>query len=94
LVEEFIFRLPTGEEVGSAKNLEEFLHLIEDVPKRCLEFHHIGGHFAPWLRELGHEELAIELAKIEARGDELRRKLVDRIGEYIKSIKSKKAIDA
>lgn len=86
MVEEFIFRLPTGEEVGSAKNLEEFLHMIEDVPKRCLEFHHIGGHFTPWLRDLGHEKLANELAKIEARGDELRRKLVDAIWKYIKNL--------
>ncbi len=91
MVEEFIFRLPTGEEVGSARNLEEFLHMIEDVPKRCLEFHHKGGHFKPWLRELGHERLAIELAEIDARGDELRRKLVDKIGEYIKSRKAKDA---
>ena len=68
MVEEFIFRLPTGEEVGSAKNLEEFPHLIEDVPKCCLESHHSGEHFKPWLSALGHEELAIELAKIEARG--------------------------
>lgn len=81
---EFIFRLPTGDEVGSASNLEEFLQLIEDVPKRCLEFHHLGRHFKPWLSELGHADLGEAIERINARGNDLRRKLVDTTSDYIK----------
>ncbi len=90
LLSEFIFRLPTGEEVGSAKNIDEFLQLIKEVPKRSLEFHHAGKHFKPWLSETGYNDLAEEIEKIEASGNELRKRLLNITSDYIKKKKSRK----
>ncbi|MEM2924418.1 MAG: DUF5752 family protein [Methanocellales archaeon] len=84
---EFIFRLPSGEIVGKARNLEEFRDAIDVLPIESIEFHHQGKHFRHWLRDLGHEKLAGELEKVEASGEELRRKLLSITRRYIRRVK-------
>jgi hypothetical protein len=84
---EFIFRLPSGEIVGRARDLEEFRDALEELPIASIEFHHMGKHFRPWLRDLGHEKLADELERLDLKGEELKRKLLSITRRYIRRIK-------
>ncbi|MEM2990967.1 MAG: hypothetical protein QXQ02_07275 [Halobacteria archaeon] len=84
---EFIFRFPSGEVAGKARNLEEFREAIDILPIASIEFHHLGRHFRPWLRDLGHEKLAEEFEKVEESGEELRRKLLSITRRYIRRVK-------
>ncbi len=69
---EFIFRLPGGEEVGRASDIDEFLASIEKIPTSSIEFHIEGDHFSTWLRDNGYVLIADKINAIAARGDELR----------------------
>jgi len=63
----FVFRLPTGETVASARTVEEFDHALATVPTASLQHHVTRGDFSRWAREvLGDPDLAAGLAKLEA----------------------------
>lgn len=83
---DFIFRLPGGEEVGSAGTLEAFRDALDNVQLESIEFHHRGRHFRPWLSDLGHGKLADDLEKVEA-GEALRQKLLGITRRYIRGLK-------
>jgi len=47
---DFVFRYPDGREIGRARNLREFVKLVEIVPVESLEFHARRNHISIWLR--------------------------------------------
>ena len=84
---EFIFRLPSGDEVGKVRTIEEFRNALDNMPEESVEFHHRGRHFRQWLTDGGHEKLAEELEKVEASGEELKQKLLGITRRYIRRIR-------
>lgn len=47
---DFVFRLPSGREVGRARNLREMIEVLQEVPEASI-LHHAGqDHFSNWLR--------------------------------------------
>ena len=58
---EFIFRMPSGEVVGKAKNLKELEELLKTVPDESIKFHAQRNHFSIWLMARGEFILAGEL---------------------------------
>ena len=83
---EFIFRLPSGQEVGRAGNIEAFRDTLDNVPEASVEFHQNARHFRQWLSDIGHGKLADELEKVEAN-EGLREKLLGITRRYIRLIK-------
>ncbi len=47
---DFIFRLPTGEEVARASNLYQMRAVLREVPAESLDYHASRNHFSNWLR--------------------------------------------
>jgi len=76
----FHFYSDIGAKTGAlAKSLGEFLHLIGSVELRSIEFHLSRGDFENWIRMLGDETLARQLAKVRLEklsGDQLRKRLL------------------
>ncbi len=73
---EFIFRMPTGEEVGRVKNQTEMSRAIKNMPIESVTYHHINKHFTPWLSAHGFDKRAKEMEHITSEGEELRKRLV------------------
>ena len=62
---DFVFKLPNGEELGRAVNIEELLEFIEKVPEASLDYHASSNHFSNWLAARGEFHLATRLRKIK-----------------------------
>ncbi|HET7839249.1 MAG TPA: PEP/pyruvate-binding domain-containing protein, partial [Rectinemataceae bacterium] len=54
----FKFRSPTGELIGEAQDLEEFLARLHDVPPESVVFHASRNHFSAWLMARGEIQFA------------------------------------
>lgn len=61
LGKEFVFKMPTGQVVGRAKNSEELIQLVKTAPLGAVLYHAKGGHFSPWLEMLGQASVAKKL---------------------------------
>jgi len=70
---EFVFRLPSGEEVGRASNISEFLKCVETVPLAAIEYHFKGKHFSPWLNDNKLGKIAGKIEKLKSSGEQLRK---------------------
>lgn len=57
----FRFRLPSGAPVAEARDLEEFMALLEEVPEECLLLHARLDHFSTWLAARGELRFAARL---------------------------------
>ncbi|MCL7966699.1 MAG: response regulator [marine benthic group bacterium] len=83
---DFVFRLPSGEEVDRAGDLRTLLERLESVPAESIGFHAARNDFSSWLRARGEFALAYRLrprtlsdyASVEALRDDL----IDSIGAY------------
>lgn len=64
---DFVFRLPTGEEVARAHDLRELEQCLHSIPDESLEYHVRRNHFSNWLMARSEFELASRLrpARIE-----------------------------
>ncbi len=62
---DFIFRLPGGQEIARAKNLEEFRDRIATVPDKCLVYHASRDHFSNWLMARTKFRLAQEFKPLK-----------------------------
>ncbi len=47
---DFVFRNESGEEIGRARNLQEFRKMIDIIPDESLKFHSGKNHISIWLR--------------------------------------------
>jgi len=57
----FMFRMPDGAPVAEARDVDEFLGLLEEVPEECLLFHAGHDHFSTWLTARGELRFALRL---------------------------------
>ncbi|MCK5883543.1 MAG: hypothetical protein KAG61_07625 [Bacteriovoracaceae bacterium] len=55
---DFIFRLPSGEEVVRASNFKAMEKALKHVPKECLLYHSMQNHFSNWFFARAEVELA------------------------------------
>ena len=68
---------PTG---AAARNLPDFLGVINSIDVTSLQFHLGRGDFENWLKMLGDDTLARQIAALKdrkLRGEDLRMQLVD-----------------
>jgi hypothetical protein len=70
---------PTG---AAARNLTDFLGIINTIDITSLQFHLGRGDFENWIKMLGDNTLAKQVASLKEkrlRGEELRSELVDTV---------------
>ncbi|MDA3861879.1 MAG: histidine kinase [Melioribacteraceae bacterium] len=83
---DFIFRLPSGEEVGRASNLVELSDKLFSVPDDSISYHSSRNHFSNWLKSRTDFWLAYKLRprKVDHYRsiDALREDLIDAIQNY------------
>ncbi len=84
---DFVFRLPNGNEIGRASNLQELLEQLQQVDGSSLEFHARRNHISIWLRARTEFELAEILRPKKVSDftstDELRRNVCEAIARAI-----------
>jgi len=70
---------PTG---AAARNLPDFLGILNSIDLASLQFHLGRGDFENWLKMLGDDTLAKQIAALKdrkLRGEDLRMQLVDTV---------------
>jgi hypothetical protein len=63
---EFVFRLPSGEEVARASNLREMEKIVPSIPETSLLYHARHNHFSSWLMARSEIMLATKLKPVKA----------------------------
>lgn len=58
---DFVFRIPSGDEVDRARNLREFVERLATIPDESLVYHARHNHFSLWLMARSEFGLAEEL---------------------------------
>ncbi|MCP4655962.1 MAG: histidine kinase [bacterium] len=58
---DFVFRLPSGQEIGRARDLQELEKKLESVPGESLQYHASQNHFSMWLMARSEFDLAEDL---------------------------------
>src|SRR6195256_1887705 len=83
---DFVFRLPDGNEVGRAQDLNELERQLQTVSAESIVFHSQSNHFSHWLVARTEFALAAKLRprKVSdfASPEHLRRDLIESIHEY------------
>ena|ERR1700756_2567894 len=77
---------PTG---AAARNLPDFLGVINSIDVTSLQFHLGRGDFENWLKMLGDDTLARQIAALKdrkLRGEDLRMQLVDTVKARLVSL--------
>ena len=77
---------PTG---AAARNLPDFLGVINSIDVTSLQFHLGRGDFENWLKMLGDDTLARQIAALKdrkLRGEDLRMQLVDTVRARLDSL--------
>lgn len=73
---EFIFKLPDGNEVGKAKDLQEFCEFVRRGPLDSILHHANEDHFSPWLEYKGYKKLARKIKNIKGTSKKTRKRLL------------------
>jgi len=88
----FHFCLDVGSYTGkSASSLVQFGEILKSIDIKSIEFHLQRGDFEKWIRFLGDNALALQLARIRKRpleGEKLREKICDAVRKRIEKLKS------
>lgn len=83
---DFVFRLPTGEEIQRARNLKELVAGLRTVPSESIAYHGARNDFSSWLRARAEFEPASKLRRRKVSDFEslehVRRDLVRSIDEF------------
>jgi hypothetical protein len=77
---------PTG---AAARNLPDFLGILNSIDLTSLQFHLGRGDFENWLKMLGDDTLAKQIAALKdrkMRGEDLRMQLVDTVKARLDSL--------
>jgi hypothetical protein len=77
---------PTG---AAARNLPDFLGILSTIDLTSLQFHLGRGDFENWVKMLGDNTLAKQLAELKEkklRGEDLRGQLVDTVKARLDSL--------
>ncbi len=82
---DFIFELPNGKEIGRAKDINEFIDLVQRMPTESLVHHGTANQFSNWLLARGEVDLALRLRPKKVSdftdGEEMRKYLLESILE-------------
>ncbi len=73
---DFIFRMPTGEEVMRSRDMKGFKKALKEVPIESIEYHQKNKHFSPWLLDHKNGGLAKKIERMKATGENLRKSLI------------------
>jgi hypothetical protein len=88
----FHFYSDIGSYTGkSASSLVQFGEILKSIDIKSIEFHLQRGDFEKWIRFLGDNALALQLARIRKRpleGEKLREKICDAVSKRIAKLKS------
>jgi len=88
----FHFFSEVGSPTGiSASSLPQFSEILKTVDIKSIEFHLPRGDFEKWIRFLGENILALQLARIRKKapqGEKLREKIVDVVSKRVEKLKS------
>lgn len=83
---DFIFRLPSGVEVGRASDLKSLEDTLKMVPEESIKFHAERNHFSNWLKARTEFWLAYKLRPRKVsdypNGEALRKDLIDSLNSY------------
>src|SRR5581483_6202896 len=83
---DFVFRLPNGEEVGRASDLNSLEVALHQIPAESLAFHSSRNDFSRWLTARTEFAVAQKLRPRKVSDfptvEDLRRDLIDSINEY------------
>jgi hypothetical protein len=80
---------PTG---AAARNLPDFLGILNSIDLTSLQFHLGRGDFENWLKMLGDDTLAKQIAALKdrkLRGEDLRMQLVDIVKARLDSLQKR-----
>ena len=84
---EFVFRYETGEEIGRASDIDEFIQQVRIIPAESLSYHGRNNHFSRWFRARTAFEIANELRTIDIRDydnlEEIREIVLNKIISYL-----------
>jgi CheY-like chemotaxis protein len=83
---DFVFRLPDGKAVGSAKDLKTLEEMVQKVPAESLAYHGERNDFSTWLKARTELALAEKLRPVKVSDfqsvEELRQSVIAAIAEY------------
>lgn len=79
---EFIFRMPNGQEVGRAQNLDEFAEMVRRSPLESVTFHTNEDHFSHWLELKGYKKLAEKIKNIKGTSKKTRKRILKLISRH------------
>lgn len=83
---DFVFRLPSGAEVGRATNLKSLEKQLYIVPEESIRYHSERNHFSNWLKARTEFGLAHKLRPVKVSDFDsvkaLREKLISSVNEY------------
>ncbi len=83
---DFVFRLPDGQEVGSASNLKSLAEQLQKVPDESILYHAERNHFSNWLKARTEFWLANKLRPRKVSDfptvNDLRQELIDSLKLY------------
>jgi len=83
---DFVFRLPDGNEVGRARDMNELEEQLQTVPAESIVFHSQSNHFSHWLMARTEFALAAKLRPRKVSDfpspEHLRRDLIESINDY------------
>ncbi len=77
--QEFVFKLPNGQEVGRAKDIVEFIDRLKTIPLQSVLYHAHGNHFAPWLEFVNEGGAAARIKGVKGDNEDVRKTLLSRI---------------
>ncbi|MFW6330557.1 MAG: DUF5752 family protein [Gemmatimonadota bacterium] len=83
---DFVFRLPTGEEIDRARNLKELVERLRTVPAESIAYHGMRNDFSSWLRARAEFEPAGKLRRRKISDfdslEHVRRDMVQAIDDF------------
>jgi hypothetical protein len=77
--QEFVFRMPSGQEVARARDIVEFIDRLKSIPIESVSYHANNGHFNGWLEFVGESGAANRIKGVKGNGEETRKALLLRI---------------
>ena len=83
---DFVFRLPSGEELDRARNLKELVEKLRTVPAESIAYHGVRNDFSSWLRARAEFEPASKLRRRKVSDfdtlEDVRRSVIRAIDEF------------
>ena len=77
--QEFVFRLPNGQEVGRAKDINEFTDRLKTVPLQSVLYHANKNHFGGWLEFINESGVASRIKNVKGDSEDVRKTILGRI---------------